>query len=238
MKLTKKTWKGYNLLDLILILIGFIGMTISGIIFNSPWYIFINTYLGLLYVFTQAKGKVSTLFLGVVYFCFYICICFSQKYYGEGLLYLTIMLPLYIYGIIQWLSHRDKKENVVIIRKHISKKEIIIASICYVIVSIFVYILLKALKTEELIINTLSFISMLPAVYLLMRRSILNHIMFLVNDFIVPFLWILLVIKGDYSFLPMCLYHVFQISYDIYGLIEWRILEKKQENDPDLQENN
>ena len=30
-------------------------------------------------------------------------------------------------------------------------------------------------------------------------------------------------------FVPMCIYHIFQITYDVYGLIEWIKLEKRQE---------
>ena len=71
---------------------------------------------------------------------------------------------------------------------------------------------------------------MLPAVYLLIRRCKWNQVAFLINDFIVPVLWIFLVVQGDLSFLPMCIYHIFQITYDIYGLIEWIKLEKKQQN--------
>lgn len=223
-----KTWKGYNILDLILILTGIIVVTITGILFGSPWYIIVSTLLGLLCVFTQAKGKISTQFIGIIYFCFYIFISYTQKYYGEAILYLSIMLPMYIYGVIHWLANRDKKENVVIVKSNLSKKEWLFSSIGFVLLSVGVFFLLKALKTSQLITSTLSFVSMLPAVYLLIRRCKWNQVAFLINDFIVPILWLVLVIQGDLSFLPMVIYHVFQITYDIYGLIEWIKLEKKQ----------
>ena len=223
-----KTWKGYNILDLILILTGIIVVTITGILFGSPWYIIVSTLLGLLCVFTQAKGKISTQFIGIIYFCFYIFISYTQKYYGEAILYLSIMLPMYIYGVIHWLANRDKKENVVIVKSNLSKKEWLFSSIGFVILSVGVFFLLKALKTSQLITSTLSFVSMLPAVYLLIRRCKWNQVAFLINDFIVPILWLVLVIQGDLSFLPMVVYHIFQITYDIYGLIEWIKLEKKQ----------
>jgi len=225
-----KTWKGYNVIDLILISLGVIVVAISGILFNSKWYIIISTLLGLLCVFTQAKGKIATQFIGIIYFCFYIFISYSQKYYGEALLYILIMLPMYIYGVIHWLSHRDKEENVVIVRSNLSAKEWCLSGFAFVIVAIGVYFILKALNTAQLIISSLSFLSMLPAVYLLIRRCKWNQVAFLINDFIVPILWIFLVVQGDLSFLPMCIYHIFQITYDIYGLIEWIKLEKKQQN--------
>lgn len=223
-----KTWKGYNILDLILILVGIVTVTISGILFGSKWYIIVSTLLGLLCVFTQAKGKISTQFIGIAYFCFYIFISYTQKYYGEALLYLIIMLPMYIYGVIHWLANRDKKNNVVLVRSNLPKKEWLISGLCFVEVAVGVFFLLKALNTSQLWISTLSFVSMLPAVYLLMRRCKWNQVAFLINDFIVPILWLFLVIQGDLSFLPMCIYHIFQITYDVYGLIEWIKLENKQ----------
>ena len=223
-----KTWKGYNIVDLILISSGIIVVTISGILFGSKWYIILSTLLGLLCVFTQAKGKVITQFIGIVYFCFYIFISYKQRYYGEALLYLIIMLPMYIYGVIHWFSNRDKKENVVIVKSNLSVKEWCLFGVSFILVAVGVFFILKALNTSQLIISSLSFVSMLPAVYLLIRRCKWNQVAFLVNDFIVPILWIILVVQGDLSFLPMCIYHIFQVTYDIYGLIEWIKLEKRQ----------
>lgn len=224
-----KSWRGYTILDMFLVLVGVISVSLTSIIFNSQWYIFINTILGLLCVFTQAKGKIATQFIGVIYFCFYIAISYTQSYYGEALLYLTIMLPMYIYGVVHWLRNKDQKqENTVLVRSNLSKKEWIISLGCFFLLSIIVYFVLKVLNTSQLLISTLSFVSMLPAIYLLVRRCKWNQIAFLFNDFIVPVLWIFLVIEGNTVFVPMCIYHIFQITYDVYGLIEWIKLEKKQ----------
>lgn len=224
----KNEWRGYNLLDLILISVGIITITITSIIFGSKWYVIVSTLLGLLCVFTQAKGKVATQFIGIIYFCFYIFISYTQALYGEALLYLIIMLPMYIYGAIHWLANRDKKDEVVIVRSNLSKKEWIFAGLGIAVISVGVFFLLRALNTAELIVSTIAFATMLPAEYLLIRRCKWNQVAFLVNDFIVPILWLFIVIDGNYGILPLCVYHVFQITYDVYGLIQWIKLEKKQ----------
>ena len=232
-----KTWKGYNIIDLILISLGLITVIITGILIQSKWYIIINTILGLLCVFTQAKGKIATQFIGIIYFCFYIFISYKEQLYGEALLYLIIMLPMYIYGVIHWLANKDKKDNVVIVRNNLSKKEWLFSSLGFVLVSVGVFFLLKALNTSQLIVSTLSFISMLPAVYLLIRRCKWNQVGFLINDFIVPILWLFLVIEGNLYILPLCIYHIFQITYDVYGLIEWIKLEKRQKEESEKSNN-
>lgn len=224
-----KTWRGYNILDLFLLLSGLIGVTVSGLIFHSAWFILVNALLGVLCVFTQAKGKIVTQFLGIVLFGFYTYICFTQKFYGEAILYLVIMMPMYLYGIVQWLTHRDKQDNVVIVRSNLSKREWLLSTLAFIGLSVAVFFLLRALHTNQLVTSTFSFLSMLPAVYLLIRRCKWNQVAFLINDFIVPILWLVLVIQGDFSFLPMCINYVFQIIYDVYGLFQWIKLEKEQE---------
>ncbi len=226
----KINFLGYNLIDLILLGTGLVTITTISIIFKSPWYILINTILGLFCVFTQAKGKVSTQFIGAIYFCFYIFISYSQQLYGEAILYLVIMLPMYIYGIINWLKNRDKKENIVIVKSNLSMKEWLFMSVALVVLSAIVFFLLKALNTAQVVISTFSFISMLPAVYLLVRRCKWNQVAFLINDFIVPILWLVMILNGNLILIPLCVYHIFQVTYDVYGLINWIKLEKKQKH--------
>ena len=225
-----KTWKGYNILDLILITLGIGLAVVAEILFHSKWYVIACTIFGLLCVFTQAKGKILTQFLGILDACFYIINSYTQKYYGEALLYLIVMLPMYFYGIFHWLANRDKKDNVVIVRNNLSIKEWAIFGCCFACLSAVSYFVLKALNTEQLIFSFLSFISMLPAVYLLARRCKWNQVAFLFNDLFVAILWGVLIVGGDLSLIPMAIYFAFQIVYDAYGVFLWVKLEKQQAN--------
>lgn len=224
-----KTWKGYNILDLLLVLIGVIAVVATSIVFKSSWLVIIQSVLCLLTVFTQAKGKIITQFLGIVTFILYMIIAFQEKPYGEFILYLTILIPMYVYGAINWLKNKDKQNSdLVEVKSNLSKKEWLWMFIVFIVVSVGVFFLLKLLNTAQLIISTLSFISMLPALYLLARRCKWNQVAFLVNDIFVIILWIVLVIKGELSYIPLVICFVFQMIYDIYGIFEWKKLEKRQ----------
>lgn len=225
-----KTWRGYNVLDFVLIFSGLLSVIIAGILFGAKWYIIINSIFGLLCVFTQAKGKVITQVVGFLYCIFYMIIAYWQKLYGEALLYLIIMLPMYVYGIIHWFANIDKKSQEVIVKNNLSKNEWIVLIVGFVAISFGVFFLLKKFNTSQLILSTVSFVSMLPAVYLLARRCKWNMIAFLINDLVVPFLWLNFILHGSFDFIPMIVNYVFQIIYDIYGLIQWNKLEKKQHN--------
>ena len=39
---------------------------------------------------------------------------YNNQYYGEVIVYLLVILPLYISGIYTWLKNKDKKEEAVI----------------------------------------------------------------------------------------------------------------------------
>jgi len=224
----KKSIWGYNFFDLILVVAGLASVITTSIIFNSSWLIIINSILGIFCVFTQAKGKVATQFIGVVWFSFYVFLSYQNQYYGEVLINLFILIPLYIYGIIHWLAHRDKTENVVIVRNNLSKREWIIAGLAWLFVSVGIYFLLEALNTSQVFVSTIAFDTMLASVYLLVRRVKWNQVSFLVNDFITPILWLVLVLNGNALFIPLIVYHIFQAIYDAYGLYVWTKLEKEQ----------
>lgn len=219
---------GYNLIDLILLGLGIISTLTISIIFQTPWYVVISSLLGIFCVFTQAKGKVATQFIGVVYFIFYVFISYSQQLYGEAIIYSIIVIPMYVYGIVHWLKNRNKQDNVVIVRSNLSIKEWGCMIVSVFALSFGVYFLLKALNTASLVMSTLTFVSMLPAVYLLARRCKWNQAAFLINDIFLPILWLITILNGNYALIPMCIGHIFQIIYDIYGLVIWSKLEKKQ----------
>lgn len=223
-----KSWKGYNLIDLILLGSGVITILVTSILFKSNWLIIVNSLLGILCVFTQAKGKVATLFIGIIWFIFYCFLSYQQKYYGETILHIVIMIPLYIYGIFHWWSNREKIDNIVIVNSKINSKELLFLLFVWIAISIGVFFLLKVLNTEQLWLSTIAFCSILPGVYLLMRRNKWNQLVFLINDVVLFLLWQVLVYNGDCSFIPILCYQIFQIIYDAYGIYEWIRLENKQ----------
>ncbi len=215
-------------LDLSLLIGGIIITLLVSVAFNCAWYIIVNSILAIFCVFTQAKGMISTQFLGLIWSLFYIYIAYTQRLYGEVILSVIIIMPMYIYGIIHWLRNRQQDSGVVIINSKLSKRETWIVVVAFCVVSVGVYFLLKALNTNLLIMSTIAFISILPAFYLLMRRHKLNLIFFLINDVVYFILWIILSISGQLEMIVMAIGNLLQAVYDIYGIINWKKIENEQ----------
>ena len=166
-----KTYKGYNIIDIILIVLGLVSVLVSSLICKSNLVIIMHSVLCLLTVFTQAKAKLITQILGIFAFSLYAFIAYKNSLFGEVIIYATVVIPFYIYGIINWFKNKDKQNEVVLIKTHMSKKEWLIMIISLSIIAVGIYFLLKFLNTEQLILSTLSFVTMLPSIYLLSRRK-------------------------------------------------------------------
>jgi len=221
-------WRGYTLLDAVLLFLGISAVIATSIIFNAPWLVIVNSFLGIFTVFLQAKGKIATFFIGIVWFAFYAVMAYQQSYYGETILYITIMIPFNIYGIVHWLKSRNEKDNIAIIRGNLNRKEWLVFTALLLTISIGVFFLLRALNTAELWLSTIAFCSLLPPVYLLVRRSKWNQVMFVISDLIVFALWLVLVLRGNLEFIAHLCFQAVQLTYDIYGVFEWWRMEKEQ----------
>lgn len=177
----------------------------------------------------QAKGKIESQFFGIVVCLLYSYISYKNKYYGEVIFYLLIMLPMSIGGIISWITHKSKKTDTVEVNK-ISLKEWILLAFMSIVVFIGLYNLLKYFNTSELLVSTLSMIASSLAIYLLVRRSKYSFIFYLLNDIISIILWVLPVIAGNFLLIPMVIDPLSLLISDTYGSFNWNKMEKEQIN--------
>lgn len=174
-----------------------------------------------------AKGKNIGQILGVLITILYSIVSFKNRFYGEVIIYIFMMLPMYLIGIVSWIKHKNNETDSVEIN-NIYKSEWLIVSIVAVIVFTGVYFLLKAFNTNELLVSTFSVLASLFGIYLQIRRSRYAFIFYIINDIILSILWGIPIINGDYSLLPIFLDPVFIFFNDMYGFYNWTRLEKKQ----------
>ena len=175
----------------------------------------------------MAKGKNLGQVFGLLIVVLYSIVSFKNKYYGEVIIYLCVMLPMYIIGIISWLRHQNKETNSVEVNT-IKVKEWILVSIVSMAAFIGIYFLLKVFNTSELFVSSLSVIDSLFAVYLGVRRSKYSFYFYVVNDLILIALWGIPVIAGTLILIPMVFNPIINLINDIYGIYNWKKLEKIQ----------
>ena len=223
----KNIFKGWSVLELILLTVAPICILTVGIIFKSDVLTIIASIIGVFCALFLAKGLVAGQFIGIVLVVFYSIVSFNNGFYGEMIIYIALMLPMYIWSIVEWAKHKNQNTQSVEIN-HIKPKEWLVVAIVAVAVFIGLYFLLKLLNTNELFVSTLSVVDNIFAIYLLARRSKYGFLSYIVNDIILIVLWGLPVINGNLLLLPMLLNPIINLVNDSYGIINWTKLQKMQ----------
>ena len=225
----KNILKNWTKLENSLLFGSIIIVSLIGIIYKSDLLTMSCSIVGIITALLLAKGKNLGQVFGVLITLLYSVVSFKNKFYGEVIIYIFLMLPMYIVGIISWMKHQNKITNSVEINK-ITNREWIIIFIVTVIIFIAVYFLLKIFNTSEILVSTFSVIASIFAVYLQIRRSRFSFYFYVINDLILIILWGIPVVKGNFLLLPMLFNPIINLINDSYGIINWRNLEKIQKN--------
>ena len=217
MKKYLKSWNKFEITLLILSVVLILGL---GIYLKCGFLATIVPFIGFFSALNQAKGHVVGQIVGVLLAILYSIMSYNNQYYGEVIVYLIVILPLYISGIYTWLKNKDKKSEKVK-QNILEKKEWY--SLLFVNILLFVglYFLLKYFNTSNLLVSTISMNINLTATYLLVRRSRYSFLFYLINAFILLILWGLPVLNGNILLLPMVFDAVLLLINNLYGLHSW-----------------
>ena len=223
----KKIFKDWTKFELLLLLGSLLIVTLTGILCNSTVLTIICSITGTLCALTQAKGKIISQFIGLVLVVLYSILSFQNKFYGEVLIYIFIMLPLFVSGIVSWIRNLNK-ETKIVNENELTKKEWIVLTILSLVLFVGLYYLLKYFNTSQLFVSTLSMVTSLFATYLVARRSKYGFLFYIGNDIILFILWGLPVIKGDLVLIPMLINPIINFINDSYGWNSWNKRNKNE----------
>ena len=220
-------FKDWNLFEKLYLFVGIVVGILTSIIFNGTIIDSLYTITYLTTAILMSKGKVESYFIGIISVFFYGIVSYNQGYYGELLITIFLTFPIMIIGIISWLKHQDKDEDVVIISS-LSKKEIVFAFSSQLILFWVYYFLLKAFNTDLLMISSLSIVTSVLATYFEARRSELSLFCYVANDLILITLWMIPIINGDTSLISVLIGPMLLLVNDIYGSYNWKRLKDIQ----------
>lgn len=217
---TKRIFKDWNLFELLLLMISMLTIIFSSIIVKSEILTITTSLFAVYCALLQAKGKVLSQFIGLIVVILYSIVSFKNRYYGEVIIYIFILFPLYTTGIISWI--RNKNEDTDTVNKNIiHKKEWICLIIINIILFIVLYYILKYFNTNQLLVSTMSMIASLNATYLIVRRNKYSFLFYILNDIILIILWGTPVIQGNLQLIPILIDPLVLVINDIYGWKKW-----------------
>lgn len=227
MKYISNYFKDWNLFEKLYLFVGILVGILTSIIFNGTVIDSLYTITYLTTAILMSKGKVESYFVGFFSVFFYGIVSYNQGYYGELLITIFLTFPIMIIGIISWLRHQDKEDDVVIINT-LSKKEIILVIGSQLFLFWVYYFLLKMFNTDLLILSSCSIVTSVLASYFEARRSELSLFCYIANDLILITLWIIPIIKGNTTLISVLVGPILLLINDIYGSYNWKKLKNKQ----------
>lgn len=225
----KNYFKDWNLFERIFLICGILVSILTPIIFHGKVIDGLYTSTYLITALLMSKGKVECYFVGFISVFFYGIVSYNQKYFGELLITIFLTFPIMIIGIISWLRHPDKQNDVVMI-SNLSKKEITITLLLQLVLFWIYYFILKLFNTDLIIISTLSVVTSVLASYFEARRSELSLPCYIANDLIIITLWLIPILSGQTQLISVLVGPIMLLINDTYGTFNWRRLKKLQAN--------
>ncbi len=204
-------------------------ITLSFLFFDRGSYLnLISSLIGVTSLIYCAKGNPFGQVLIIVFSLLYGVISYACRYYGEVATYAGMTLPMAIIALVEWIKHPYKgNKSEVEVRKITAKDHVVMWSLAVAVTAVF-YFVLKYFNTANLAVSTLSVTTSFVAVYLTSRRSPYYAVAYAANDIVLIVLWLLASFK-DVKYVSVLACFVAFLVNDIYGFINWRRMEKRQQ---------
>ena len=232
MENVKKFFKDIKWYEYLFVGISLVVMITLSIVFHSHIFYILSSTLGVVGVLFLTKVNVVGIFVGIVQIVFYSIISYLNGFYGEMVNNLCVTLPLYIANLITWLKNLYSKNGQVKINSSISWKEVVAAICVVVILSVGMFFVLDYFNTTMVFVSTLSFTFNTLAIYFLARRSSLNFVFYIFSNIANFAMWgTLIITTHDLSMLITLINVVVYFLLNCYGLFNWFMTRKKQENE-------
>lgn len=204
------------------------AILMSFYIFDKENYLTLTAALiGVTSLIFNAKGNPIGPLLMIMFSLMYGAISFAFAYYGEMITYLGMTMPMSAFAFMQWIKNPYKGNKSEVAIKRISKKEVVHMLMVTVVVTCIFYGILKVCNTANIIPSTLSVSTSFIAVYLTFKRSPYYAIGYAANDIVLIILWIMASVQSS-SYISVVVCFAAFLLNDIYGFINWRRIEEKQ----------
>ena len=204
-------------------------ITLAFLIFDRESYLNLAASLiGATSLIFCAKGNPFGQVLIIVFSSIYGYISFSCAYYGELMTYAGMTLPMAIISLISWLKNPYEGNRAEVKINRLEAKEIGLAALLSLAVTVVFYFVLKFFGTANLIPSTLSVATSFFAVYLTFRRSPYFAIAYALNDVVLIVLWVMAAVHDKTYVSVVACFSMF-LANDIYSFANWKRMQKNQE---------
>ena len=224
----KNYFKDWTLFEKLILTLGLSITAAVSILTHSTLLSLINGICNILNSVLSAKGKISNYYFGIIGNIIYLYISYTTRYYSEVITVLFIVLPISIYGLINWLKGRRNEESDSVSINSPTAKAILIPILSQVVMSVPYYLMLKHFNSDLLIVSAFGMCVTILAFYFMAKAYTVFNYFFIINAITRMIMWIVPMLKGDFANVPLFLSNLIYLINDIYSLFNWKRMEKQQ----------
>lgn len=191
---------------------------------------YLSSLAGVTCVIVNAKGNVLGQAVSIVFAVLYAIYAYQQRYFGEMLIYICLMLPIHIASIISWMRNKFNGNAHEVKINSLSPLEYALTALGAAATTVAFYFILQALNTDNLIVSTISLTTSITAAYLMLRRCEFFSLCFIVNDIVLIVLWSMKLTTAGTSVLPSVIAFSMFLINDAYCFISWQRIKRRQRN--------
>ena len=205
-----------------------LAVTLSFVLGRDFYFlILIASLVGVSSLIFIAKGNVVGQFLIIVFSILYGIVSIRFRYWGEMITYVFMSLPAAVSASITWLKNPSKESKNEVAVATMTKRKCVFSILLSLFVTAVFYFILRYLNTVNLWLSTLSVATSFLASAFLFLRSRYYALAYAANDIVLIGLWTLASIVS-LSYLPMVVCFIAFLCNDVYGFINWKRIQIKQ----------
>ena len=224
----KKLFSYFSIFEWCLWIGSVLAVTLSFILGGEFYYLtLLASLVGVSSLIFIAKGNVIGQFLIILFSILYGIVSIRFRYWGEMITYLFMSLPAAVSACITWLKNPSKESKSEVMVASMTKKKCILSILLSLLVTVLFYFLLRYLNTANLALSVLSVATSFLAATFLFLRSRYYALAYAANDIVLIGLWLLASLQS-LSYLPMLICFAAFLCNDLYGFINWKRIENKQ----------
>lgn len=222
MRISKKTLIYDIIIPIIIVLVS----VAFAIIFNDYIWGLSTLIFGFLNAYYMANGKWYNYIFGILFSITYAIVCYFNGLFGFAIFTILAYTPIQMIGLIKWFKKTEDKTVKV---RSLSVGWGILISLGVVALSAGVGFLLTLIPGQNLaFLDSASQMINLAGIFLLTFRFRESWYVWLANNTIDLAIWIINTVKNTQSAPMMLVLSVMYLAMNVYGLIAWIIIERKQ----------
>ena len=205
-----------------------VAITLSFILSGDFYFLtLIASLVGVSSLIFIAKGNVVGQFLIILFSILYGIISIRFRYWGEMITYVFMSLPAAISACITWLKNPSENSKNEVKVASMTAKKLTLSVLFSATVTVIFFFILRAFHTANLLLSTLSVTTSFLASAFLFLRSRYYALAYAANDIVLIGLWVLASIQS-LSYLPMVVCFLSFLCNDLYGFINWKRIQNRQ----------